>query len=78
MGKHSHNNNINQNNDCLGIAKKQIIVLFSPGGSSFDLYTSYIDRGNSFNELINLYFDRLCNDYTIDWIKKVDHVRQPK
>lgn len=70
-------NNIKQNNDFGNESvKKQIIVLFSPGGSSFDLYTSYIDRGNSFNQLINLYFDQFYNDCKIDLIKKVDHAKQ--
>ena len=28
------------------------IILFSPGGSSFDLFSSYIERGNCFKNLI--------------------------
>lgn len=30
------------------------VVIFSPGGSSLDLYKSYIDRGEEFNKLVNL------------------------
>jgi len=29
------------------------VVLFSPAGSSFDLFTNYIERGNSFKRLVN-------------------------
>ncbi|MEI8342787.1 MAG: UDP-N-acetylmuramoyl-L-alanine--D-glutamate ligase, partial [Verrucomicrobiota bacterium] len=28
------------------------VVLFSPGTSSFDMFTSYVDRGNQFRQLI--------------------------
>lgn len=36
--------------------KVNIVVLFSPGGASFDLFESYIDRGNKFNALIQKIF----------------------
>ncbi len=35
------------------LLNKQSIIIFSPGGSSFDEFTSFIDRGNKFNEIIN-------------------------
>ena len=38
-------------NNAKSIEKKSIII-FSPGGSSFDEFESYIDRGNIFNKLI--------------------------
>jgi UDP-N-acetylmuramoylalanine--D-glutamate ligase len=34
------------------LIKKNSIVVFSPGGSSFDEFNSYIDRGQKFNEMI--------------------------
>ena len=36
--------------------KNNYYVLFSPGCDSHDQYKSFIDRGNHFNELINIYF----------------------
>jgi UDP-N-acetylmuramoylalanine--D-glutamate ligase len=38
------------------IESSRIVVLFSPGGSSFDQFNSYIDRGKKFNELAFSYF----------------------
>lgn len=38
---------------CLSIAKAGDEVLFSPGGSSFDLFENYCKRGEKFKELIN-------------------------
>lgn len=32
--------------------KVHVVILFSPGGASFDFYESYVDRGNKFNTLI--------------------------
>jgi UDP-N-acetylmuramoylalanine--D-glutamate ligase len=34
------------------LIQKNSIVIFSPGGSSFDEFNSYIDRGNQFNQMI--------------------------
>lgn len=36
---------------------QQIIIVFSPGGSSFDLYDSYIHRGHCFNDLVMRFFE---------------------
>lgn len=38
-----------------GVSKAQNgdIVLFSPACASFDMFTDYLDRGNSFNDIIN-------------------------
>lgn len=33
--------------------EKNVVILFSPGGSSFDLYHSYIERGEHFTNLVN-------------------------
>ena len=41
---------------CIKFAKKGDEVLFSPGGSSFDLFENYCHRGDRFKELVNLYF----------------------
>jgi UDP-N-acetylmuramoylalanine--D-glutamate ligase len=41
-------NEINKNNFI-----NHTIILFSPGGSSFDEFSSYIDRGEKFNIMIN-------------------------
>ena len=35
-----------------GLAQPGDVVLFSPGTSSFDMFTSYVDRGNQFRELV--------------------------
>lgn len=35
------------------------IVLFSPAGSSFDLFQDYKDRGNQFKDLVHLYANRV-------------------
>lgn len=35
-----------------GHAQPGDVVLFSPGTSSFDMFTSYVDRGNQFRELV--------------------------
>jgi UDP-N-acetylmuramoylalanine--D-glutamate ligase len=49
----------------------QIVLLFSPGGSSFDLYKSYIHRGEEFNNLITKYFE-FRNTDMFDFVKVVD------
>ena len=38
--------------DIKNTVKEKSIVLFSPGGSSFDLYKSYQERGEHFNILV--------------------------
>ena len=38
------------------IVKKTDTIVFSPGSSSFDTYTSYIERGEKFNQYVNKFF----------------------
>ena len=38
---------------CIAIMKPNDTVLFSPAGSSFDLFRNYQERGNRFKELVN-------------------------
>lgn len=40
-------------NKSIELANNDGIILFSPGGSSFDLFKSYEDRGNCFKKLIS-------------------------
>mgnify|MGYP003705612925 CR=1 FL=1 len=35
------------------ISQKDNIILFSPGGNSFDLFESYIHRGNEFKKFLD-------------------------
>ncbi len=44
-------------NSCIGSIDKPCNVLFSPGGSSFDLFIDYQDRGRYFTKLVNQYID---------------------
>ncbi len=37
----------------ISYAKDGDVVVFSPGCASFDMFKDYLDRGNSFNEIIN-------------------------
>jgi UDP-N-acetylmuramoylalanine--D-glutamate ligase len=39
-----------------GQAKPGDVVLFSPGTSSFDMFKSYVERGNKFRDLVKAYF----------------------
>jgi UDP-N-acetylmuramoylalanine--D-glutamate ligase len=41
---------------CISNPGIEIVVLFSPGGASFDFFESYVDRGNQFNSLIEKIF----------------------
>lgn len=43
---------------CLTITKPNNIVLFSPSGSSFDLFKDYQDRGNQFKALVNKFIKK--------------------
>lgn len=38
------------------IDKNKKIILFSPGGESFDAYANFMDRGRRFNSLVNKFF----------------------
>lgn len=40
------------------IAKKGDIILFSPSGSSYDLFKNYIERGNYFKQLVNQFIQQ--------------------
>ncbi len=37
---------------CMQLAQPQDVILFSPSGSSFDLYENYKERGNHFKQLV--------------------------
>ena len=37
--------------------KNKKIILFSPGGESFDSYSDFVERGNHFNYLIKKYIN---------------------
>ncbi len=41
---------------CMQNKKEQDIILFSPAGSSYDLFKDYEERGNHFKQLITNYF----------------------
>ncbi len=45
--------------DCLQTIKFGDQILFSPAGSSFDLFTNYQERGNHFKELVYAYRNKL-------------------
>ncbi len=49
-------NNLEEIMKYIKTLKNKYYVLFSPGCDSHDQYKSFIDRGNHFNELINIYF----------------------
>ena len=36
----------------------ELIILFSPGGASYDQYNNFVDRGNKFMKLVELYVKR--------------------
>jgi len=41
--------------DAIKRAKSGSVILFSPAGSSFDLFSNYQERGNYFKKLVNSY-----------------------
>lgn len=46
-------------NQCMKTIQKPSTILFSPGGSSFDLFKNYEDRGSYFINLVNQYKNML-------------------